>query len=106
MTRQFMFQPCEGYEFPLAHLSFGLLDERAFFTGEYVVGINHTLGLDEHSTGSSGERHKIALLQLERITDASRNHHLAPLANPADRLLYRGGCFGSHVFRLSDCQRL
>ena len=93
--RQSMVQFCQGQVFSLAHLSFGLLDERAFFTGEYVVGINHTLGLDEHSTGSSGERHKIALLQLERITDASRNHHLAPLANLAERLLNCRGCFGS-----------
>src|ERR1019366_6424054 len=104
--RQFTFQPCQSHVFSLAHFPFGFLDESALFTGEHVVGINHSLGLDEYSTGPGGECHKIAFLQLERFADTPRNHHLAPLADLTERLLNCRGCFGSHIFRLSDCQKL
>ena len=89
MTRQLMFQPCEGYEFPLAHLSFGLLHESALFRGEHVVRINHAFGLDEHAILLLSECHKVPFLEVEGFEHLPWNHHLAPLANAADPLL---GC--------------
>ena len=95
-TIQVMEELGKTHELPLAHLSFGLFHESAFFGGEYVAGINHAPGLDEHAVLRLSECHKISLPDVEGFEHLAWNHHLAPLANTADALL---GCgwFYSHT---------
>jgi hypothetical protein len=88
-TIQFMSELGERDEFSLAHLALGLFHESALFAGEYIVGINHASGLDEHAILLFRERNKIPLLDVEGFEHVSRNDHLAPPAHAADPLL---GC--------------
>jgi hypothetical protein len=76
-------------ELSLAHFSLGLLHERALFTGEHIVRINHAAGLDEHAILLFRKRNKIPLLDIEGFEHLSRNDHLAPLPHATDPLL---GC--------------
>jgi hypothetical protein len=105
-TIQIMPELGEGYELSLAHLSFGLLHESALFGCEYVIGINHAPGLDEHAIAPLSKCHKIPLLDVKGFEHFPRNDDLAPMAYAADPLS-RCGCFYSHYsFRLSDCENM
>jgi hypothetical protein len=44
----------ECHELAWAHLPFCLLYEIALFGGEYVIGVDHAFGLDEHAISFVG----------------------------------------------------
>jgi hypothetical protein len=84
---QVMLQFAQGNVVPLAHLSTSLVNDYAFLRREHVVGIDRALWLNEHTTGSFSERHKIAFFELERFEDLPRNDQPTVLPYAADPLL-------------------
>jgi hypothetical protein len=64
-TTQIMSKLGEGHELSLAHLPFGLLHESALFGRQYVIGIDHAPGRDEHAVLLLSERHEIPFPDVE-----------------------------------------
>jgi hypothetical protein len=70
-TIQIMSELGERDELSLAHLPSGLSHESALFGGEYVIGIDHTPGLDEHAILGLSDATKSPSLTL-RVSSISR----------------------------------
>src|ERR1039457_3886961 len=93
---------CPRPRFSLARLFETMTQALRIGRREHYIGLDHASRLYKHTVALLRKRDKVPLLHLEAVENLARNHHLASLADTANRISGCRGCFFCHAFKLSD----